>query len=151
MNLQLSVSALATIQRLCRANPGVETGGLVLGTPDGFIVGLTGPGPRAVLERARLAWDPSYIAGVLDGVQLVHAQLRPIGRWHKHVSPVLAASPEDRAGAYAFRRALGTQSILDIVIATGDGDEPIGIAAYRCTCNTYERIFTDQIAVPITA
>lgn len=144
--LRFGPAAVARIRHLCTTTRGVETGGLLLAR-DGVIQAVTGSGPAAVAGPRRLSWDPSYIAGCLDILE--QTDLEVVGRWHKHVSPVIRASSDDREGAAAFLRALELDAMVDVIVATGNGDEPIAIAAYGCTVAGYEEIscITEGLAV----
>ncbi|MBW3630998.1 MAG: hypothetical protein KY464_17125 [Gemmatimonadetes bacterium] len=85
-----------------------------------------------------MLWDPSYVVGYIDAIT-ARGFTAPIGRWHKHCTPDLRASAEDRVGAAAFRAALGLNALVDVIVATVH-DEPISWAAYLCTAAGYDRI-----------
>lgn len=131
---RLSRAATQQIAALCAAAPGVETGGLLV---DGLgQVFATGPGPGAVMKPHLLEWDASYIAGVLDAVS--HAGVwRVVGRWHKHTSPVIDASVDDRGSAERFRQLIGAPELVDVVVACDADDRTIGWAVYLCTAGEY--------------
>lgn len=140
--LRIHSAAAATIADHCAAAPGMEIGGVIAGTVDFEEVRyVSGPGPAAELAAGALLWDAAYIeAWILAQWARPRTDNAILGRWHKHPLPVLSASAEDKAGAEAFRQALGLEAMFDLIVACGGDDEPIGWAAYRCTVGGYERI-----------
>lgn len=132
-----TAEAISQITRLCAAAPGVETGGLIIESlGHGF---ATGPGPAAVQEGQALEWDASYIAGILDA--LAHAGVwKVVARWHKHTSPIVLASAQDRLSAMELLRVTGDEELVDVIVACDAEDRPISWAAYMCRPGSYERV-----------
>lgn len=149
MTLSVRPDAAAEIARLCADAPGTETGGVLFGWRSrevaAEVIEVTGPGPNAILLPRELEWDASYIQGVIHGGLLARGTFEIIGRWHKHASPVILASQEDRRGAEWFRKAIAPESAtIELIVATGENDEPLAYGAYLCTCDGLQRIECDQ-------
>lgn len=137
----LDARAVEMITLGCGFAQGVETGGLLLRLRGRSYA--TGPGPGAIQTPDRLEWEPSFVAGCYLTAMLLGADV--IGRWHKHTAPVILASDEDRRSAHLFRRALGIEEIVDVIVACDSEDRPIGWSAYLCTEAGYERM---QMEIP---
>lgn len=136
ITVQIGAELVEMITAACAEAPGVETGGLILLHGEGCTV--TGPGPAALLQPRALEWDVSFIAGVLGVAGALGA--KPFARWHKHTSPIILASEEDRASAEQLRLALGRDELVDVIVACGPDDRPIGWSAYVCTADEYRRV-----------
>jgi len=131
----LDAPMVERITEWCAATPGVETGGLLILHGDhGY---ASGPGPGAVCAARALEFDTAYIAGVAETAVGLGAEI--LGRWHKHPNPIILASEDDRTSADLFRRALGLESFVDVIVGC-DRNAPIGWSAYLCSEGEYRRV-----------
>jgi len=145
MTLKVRPEAAAQIAQLCADAPQLETGGVLVGwrynEVAAEVVHATGPGPNALLQAREMEWDPSYIQGIMDGIQLTRGGFGIIGRWHKHAAPVILASQQDRHGAEWFRMAIAPEdATVELIVGTGENDMPLAYGAYLCTCDGLQRI-----------
>lgn len=136
MILVLDSAALDQITHECAIAPSAETGGVLIGEVQGDtakVCAATGPGPNAVCRARRLDWDASYIQGVVHGVD-ASVVLKVIGRWHKHASPIILPSEDDRRGAEWFRQCMGDLATsVELIVACDENDAPMAFGAFHCT------------------
>lgn len=132
--VSLDAGITSSIARHCAETPGVEFGGVMITGPLGSYA--TGAGPGARMGATELVWEATYIAGCLEVAAGLGCEF--IGRWHKHTTPIILASAEDRASAEHLRRSIGGD-VIDVIVAC-DGPTPIAWAAYLCTDAGYERV-----------
>lgn len=121
----------------CARAPGTETCGVLYLNERGR-AGATGPGRHAVLASDTCEWDAAWIANALATIPAAGGTI--LGRWHKHTAPILLASDTDKESARAFLAATGLPEMLDLIVACGEHDVPIGWAVYVCTPEEYRRV-----------
>lgn len=133
--VRIHPEARERIEHFCAQRPGYEEGGIIIESDHSVCV--TDSGPHAEHASDSLAWDTSYIFGCIEVAGALGG--RVIGRWHSHTSPVILPSDEDKTSAAALRKVLGTDEIIDLIVAT-DAGKPIAWAAYLCSDAGYERV-----------
>lgn len=138
LKVPLAPELVRIIDGHCRAAVGTETCG-VLAERHGIVCYASGPGKKAVLEHGSAQWDAEFIAGWMEGCREMVGG-RVMGRWHKHTAPTILATPDDKLSAEMFRQYLALPAMVDLLIASGNEDEPIAWQAYLCTSGGYDRI-----------
>lgn len=86
IHVTVAPEALAFMQQLTTATPGIETGGVLMGSvaADGtvHICRASEPGPKAVRTATRFERDVEYCQRFVD--ELTAAGLQYVGEWHSH-------------------------------------------------------------------
>lgn len=131
MRLWLSRPALAKITTLAERYGPLETGGVLLGWrrgPDRVVVGVVGPGPRALHGRHMFLPDHTWQVAQIDrAFARSRGDLDYLGDWHTHPEGSAALSSLDRKTL----QKLGRGTVDAVMAIAAPAAEAWTLAAWR--------------------
>lgn len=128
--LYLSARAAKQIQQAVSSNPGVETGGILMGyqinEQDWLVTYASEPGPKAVQKPLTVVFDDSYLNKLVTRLR-VRSTLRwqYIGDWHSHTVRNLMPSKGDKhtIATKASEAKYGSQSPIMLIVRLGKQEQ----------------------------
>ncbi|RNB90652.1 hypothetical protein EDM56_09170 [Brevibacillus fluminis] len=124
--LYLSPRAHRQIQQAVSRNPGVETGGIMMGyqlnARDWLVTYASEPGPKAVHQPLTVVFDDSYLNNLVTRLQARSTRRwQYIGDWHSHTVRNLSPSRADKhtIATKAFEAKYGSKSPIMLIVGLG--------------------------------
>lgn len=121
--LYLSPRAAKQIEQAVRRNPGVETGGILMGyqlSPTEWLVTYASePGPSAVQKPQTIVFDDPYLTRLVQRLQLRSTRRwHYIGDWHSHTVRSLQPSKADKQTimSKASEEKYGSRSPIMLIV-----------------------------------
>lgn len=124
--LYLSPRAARQIQQAVSRNPGVETGGILMGYQmnerDWLVTYASEPGPQAVHSPLTIVFDDSYLNNLVTRLQIRSTRRwQYIGDWHSHTVRKLMPSKGDKQtiSTKASEAKYGSKSPIMLIVGLG--------------------------------
>ncbi|MBB4663930.1 Mov34/MPN/PAD-1 family protein [Conexibacter arvalis] len=117
-----------------RSRPGEETGGILIGHPDGATLRVTRaspPGPNALHRRFRFSRDTRYLQRYLDEVvDRTDAQEDYVGEWHVHPALDTLPSCVDRRSLWRIARRTNYATDSPVLVIVEESPPERRVRAY---------------------